>query len=50
MNPTWPAWGIGTIIALVVLILSVILLVLGHELDNTLVYGLVAALAVARLT
>ena len=43
------AWSIGTIIALIVVVLCVILIVLGHELDNTLVYGLLAALGVARL-
>lgn len=50
MNIAMPVWGIGAIIALVVLILAIILLVIGHALTATIVFGLIAALAVARLT
>lgn len=48
--PTMPVWGLGTLIALVVLVVCIILLVIGHALTATLVFGLIAALAVARLT
>jgi hypothetical protein len=50
MNVAMPVWGIGTIIALIVLILAIILLVIGHALTATIGFGLIAALAVARLT
>lgn len=50
MNVAMPVWGIGTIIALVVLVLCIVLLVVGHALTATIVFGLIAALAVARLT
>ena len=50
MNVAMPTWGIGAIIALVVLVLAIILLVIGHALTATIVFGLIAALAVARLT
>lgn len=50
MNVAMPVWGIGAIIALIVLVLAIILLVIGHALTATIVYGLIAALAVSRLT
>ena len=50
VNIALPAWGIGALIALVVLVVCIILLVIGHALTPTLVFGLIAALAVARLT
>ena len=50
MNIAMPAWGLGALIALIVLVLCIILLVIGHALTATLVFGLIAALAVARLT
>ena len=50
MNIGMPVWGIGAIIALIVLVICIILLVIGHALTATLVFGLIAALAVARLT
>ena len=43
-------WSIGTIIALIVVVLGVILIVLGHALEANLVYGLIVALGIARLT
>ena len=50
MNIAMPTWGLGALIALVVLVVCLILLVIGHALTATLVFGLIAALAVARLT
>jgi hypothetical protein len=50
MNIAMPTWSIGALIALVVLVICIILLVIGHALTATLVFGLIAALAVARLT
>lgn len=50
MNVAMPVWGIGAIIALIVLVLAIILLVIGHAITATIVYGLIAALAVSRLT
>ena len=50
MNIAMPVWSLGSIIALIVLVLAIILLVIGHALTATLVFGLIAALAVARLT
>jgi hypothetical protein len=50
MNIALPAWSIGALIALIVLVICIILLVIGHALTATLVFGLIAALAVARLT
>jgi hypothetical protein len=40
---------LGWLIALVVLIIVIIVLVVGHALTPHLVYGLIGALAVARL-
>lgn len=48
--PAMPVWGLGALIALVVLVVCIILLVIGHALTATLVFGLIGALAVARLT
>lgn len=50
MNVAMPVWGIGALIAVVVLVLCIVLLVVGHALTSTIVFGLIAALAVARLT
>jgi hypothetical protein len=50
MNIAMPTWSIGALIALIVLVVCIILLVIGHALTATLVFGLIAALAVARLT
>jgi hypothetical protein len=50
MNVSMPVWGIGTLIALIVLVIAIILLVVGHALTPHIVFGLIAALAVARLT
>jgi len=46
---TMPAWGLGALIALIVLVLCVILLVIGHALTPVLAFGLIGALAVAVL-
>lgn len=45
-----PALSIGAIVALIVLVLAIILIVIGHAVSAVLVFGLIAALAVARLT
>lgn len=45
-----PAFTIGAIIAVIVLVLAIILLVLGEALTPLIVFGLIAALAIARLT
>lgn len=50
MNIAMPTWSIGALIALIVLVVCIILLIVGHAVTATLVFGLVAALAVARLT
>lgn len=42
--------SLGTVIALLVFIVAVVLLVVGHALTAMIVFGLIAALAVARLT
>lgn len=47
---TQVAFSIGGIIALVVLILCIVLWFIGHGLSDTEVLGLIAALALARLT
>ena len=48
--PAMPVWGLGTLIALLVLVICIVLLVIGHVLTPVLVFGLIAALALARLT
>lgn len=48
--PAMPAWTLGALIALVVLVVCIVLLVIGHALTPMIVFGLIAALAVARLT
>jgi len=45
-----PAWGLGTLIALIVLVLCIVLAVAGTVLTPHIILGLIAALAVARLT
>jgi hypothetical protein len=50
MNLQMPVWSIGAVIAVVVLVLAIILIVLDKALTAPLVFGLIAALAVARLT
>jgi hypothetical protein len=51
MNVVMPTWSIGAIIALVVLVICIILLIVGgHGSPSHLTLGLIAALAVARLT
>ena len=48
MNFTLPAFGVGSVIAIVVLVLALVLMVVGQLDVKT--GGLIAALAVARLT
>ena len=50
MNFTMPAFSIGSLIAVVVLVLSVVLLVIDQPLDKNLILGMIGALAIARLT
>lgn len=47
---TMPVWGLGTLIALVVLVVCIVLAVTGTALTPHIVLGLIGALAVARLT
>lgn len=49
MNVAMPAWSPGALIAVVVLVICIVLLVIGHAVTATLVFGLIAALAAARL-
>ncbi len=42
-------WGIGSLIALVVFLLAVVLLIIGHALTPTMVLVFIAALALAML-
>lgn len=46
----FPVLSLGSVVAIVVLVLAVVLLVVGHALTAMIVFGLIAALAVARLT
>lgn len=48
MNVTLPSWSIGSVIAIIVLVLAIILIVLGKM--PALEGGLFVALAIARLT
>jgi hypothetical protein len=48
MNVTLPSWSIGSVIAVIVLVLVILLLVLGRM--PAMEAGLLAALAIARLT
>jgi len=50
MNIQMPVWNLGAVIAVVVLVLALVLLIIGHNPTKELIYGMVAALAVARLT
>lgn len=43
------SWGLGWLIALLVLVVCVVLLVIGKALDTTTVLVMIAALALARL-
>lgn len=49
MNIAMPAWTIGSVIALVVLIICIVLAVLGEG-PSGITLALIGALAVARLT
>lgn len=50
MNVAMPAWTLGALIALVALVVCIVLAVAGTALTAHIVLGLIAALAVARLT
>lgn len=49
MNLAMPAWTLGTLIALIVLVVCIVLAV-AHTGPSNLVLGLIAALSIARLT
>lgn len=41
--------GLGWLVALLVLIICIVLMLIGHALTATIVFGLIAAVALARL-
>jgi hypothetical protein len=49
MNVAGHAYGLGALIALIVLVVCIILWIVGHALSDHMILGLVAALAVAYL-
>jgi hypothetical protein len=49
VNVNIPGFGLGWLIALLVLVVCLVLWVSGHALSDDAILGLIAALAVARL-